>query len=444
MSFLQTKSKRNLGFFVFGLTLTLLLALTITPIAYAGEYIEGEPNAVLNEGQVIQDDLFIAGDDVSIAGVVEGDLFAIGENVDISGTVNGDVFTAGQTVTVSGEIDGSLIIAGYDLTLGDGSSIRRNVYFAGFSFETMDESLIARSIYGGGYQMILGGNVVRDVTSALVALDVSGPVGGDISVEIGEPTDYSYGPFTFLTPGMPAIKVLKPGYTVDENQVDGEVSIKVSPIDTDIEPNITIDPGYFIMQRIRRRIGEFISLMLVGLLAIWLTKGTLLKAVEEVKKNAGMDSVWGIVVYLLYIPVVFILFLVLLALTLGVSLFTLGSLAGEIFTISSFSFFGALSLFGMMAGLATKVVISYLVGRWILEKASHLSFENYWHHVGALGIGVFLYELLRAIPFFGWMVMIVVVVIGTGAFAVMITNALRKEPPTSTEDVEASVTSDSQ
>ena len=89
-------------------------------------------------------------------------------------------------------------------------------------------------------------------------------------------------------------------------------------------------------------------------------------------------------------------------------------------TISGFSFFGATALFGMLAGLATKVVIGYLVGRWLLDKASNLSYENYWHHVAALAVGVFLYEMLRAIPVAGFLIMLVVVVIGTGAFFVLI------------------------
>ena len=67
-------------------------------------------------------------------------------------------------------------------------------------------------------------------------------------------------------------------------------------------------------------------------------------------------------------------------------------------------------------------------GRKILEVTTKPSFKNYWTHVAALAIGIFLYEAVRAIPFFGWLVMVVVVVIGTGAFAVMITNAFKKKP----------------
>ena len=58
------------------LTLALVLAVSFTPAAHAGEYVEGQPDATVEEGEVIEDDLFISGEDVLVAGVVEGDLFA--------------------------------------------------------------------------------------------------------------------------------------------------------------------------------------------------------------------------------------------------------------------------------------------------------------------------------------------------------------------------------
>ncbi|HEY69342.1 MAG TPA: hypothetical protein G4O08_02035 [Anaerolineae bacterium] len=420
-------------------SLVLLLALSIPLAVYAGEYIEGDPDATLGEDEVVEDDLFIAGDDILVAGTVEGDLFAAGENVVISGEVEGNVFAAGAAVTVSGNVEGSLILAGYNLTLEDNASIRRNVYFGGFSFQAMENSRVDRSIYGGGYQMILDGTVDRDITAGLVALEISGPVGGDVVVQVGETTGDFDTTFNVWAPGVPFVQMLDPGYVVDEDLVGGELSIRVTPMESIQEPTIEIDidPAYFILRGILRRVGEFIALMLVGMLVLWLMRGTFLKAVEEVKSNAGMDTLWGILVYLLYIPVVSVIFFVLLGVSIFVGLITLGNLTGEMISISSLSFFGLLTLFGILTSLATKVVISYVAGRWILGQLSKLSFENYWHHVGALGIGLFLYEVLRAIPILGILFLILVVVIGTGAFFVLIKNALSKTASTAPAEVEA-------
>ena len=227
---------------------------------------------------------------------------------------------------------------------------------------------------------------------------------------------------------MPVIKVLDPGYVVEESLVEGDLNIKVTPVETNVNvPDIKIDPAQLVLGYLRRRAGEFVALMLVGMIVLWLMKDSLLKAVDEVKSNAGKDSLWGLLVYFLYVPVVFTLFVVLTLLIIMVSLLTLGSLTGEVIAISSFSFFGLLTLFGMLASLGTKIVVGYLVGRWLLSKTSNLSYENYWHHVGALALGVFLYEVLRAIPLAGFIIMLIVVVIGTGAFFVLLKNALQKK-----------------
>ena len=427
---MKTKNQfsKKAGMMLFAFALTLLLAVTVTPTAHAGEFIEGKPDAVLEEGETVEDDLFIGGDSVLVAGTVEGDLFAAGNDVVISGEVYGNVFTAGQNITISGTIDGALMIAGYDLTLTENAVITHNVYFGGFSLEAMTDSLVQRSIYGGGYQLILDGTVARDVTAGLGALKVNGPVGGDLNVEIGEPSSDSEWLVDNWMKDMPVIKVLDPGYVVEESLVEGDLNIKVTPVDTNVNvPEIKIDPAQLILGYLRRRAGEFIALMLVGMIVLWLMKDTLLKAVDEVKSNAGKDSLWGLLVYFLYVPVVFTLFVVLTLLIIMVSLLTLGSLTGEVIAISSFSFFGLLTLFGMLASLGTKIVVGYLVGRWLLSKTSNLSYENYWHHVGALALGVFLYEVLRAIPLAGFVIMLVVVVIGTGAFFVLLKNALQKK-----------------
>ena len=425
---------KKAGIMLFALTLTLLLAVTVTPTAHAGEFIEGKPDAVLQEGETVKDDLFIGGNNVLVAGTVEGDLFAAGNDVVISGEVYGNVFTAGQTITISGMIDGALMVAGYDLTLAESAVITRNVYFGGFSLQAMTDSLVQRSIYGGGYQLILDGTVARDVTAGLGALKVAGPVGGDLNVEIGEPTSDSEWVVDNWMQGMPAIKVLDPGYVVEESLVEGDLNIKVTPVETNVNvPDIKIDPAQLVLGYLRRRAGEFVALMLVGMIVLWLMKDSLLKAVDEVKSNAGKDSLWGLLVYFLYVPVVFTLFVLLTLLIIIVSLLTLGSLTGEVIAISSFSFFGLLTLFGMLASLGTKIVVGYLVGRWLLSKTSALTYENYWHHVGALALGVFLYEVLRAIPLAGFVIMLVVVVIGTGAFFVLFKNALRKKSSSASE-----------
>ena len=57
------------------MVLMAILLLAGASPAMAGEYIEGKPDAVLEADETVEDDLFIGGNDVLVAGVVEGDLY---------------------------------------------------------------------------------------------------------------------------------------------------------------------------------------------------------------------------------------------------------------------------------------------------------------------------------------------------------------------------------
>ena len=86
--------------------------------------------------------------------------------------------------------------------------------------------------------------MARDITAGLGALKMTGPVGGDVNIEVGESTSDTDQMFNYWTNGMPYVKVLDPGYEVDESLVDGDLNIKVTPVETNVNiPDITIDPG---------------------------------------------------------------------------------------------------------------------------------------------------------------------------------------------------------
>jgi len=436
---MKSIQKKYGAILVTALSLALVLAVSFTPAAHAGEFIEGGPDATVEEGEVIADDLFIGGEDVLVAGVVEGDLFAAGQNVVISGEVYGNVYAAGQTVTISGMVEGSVMLGGYSLVLEDGAEIGRNVYFGGFSFEAEPESTIGRSIYGGGYQLILAGEVVRDVTAGLGALQVTGPVGGDLKAEVGDSTDSDVYMFNYWNMELPPVEIIDSGADVDESQVAGTVDITITPVDTNLDeidnPHITVDPAYFAIQRMRRRAGEFVALLLVGALLLWLLKKQMMNAVTEVEQHAGVDTLWGLLVVFVAFPVFATLFLFLLMLVIAISLLTLGSLTGQMISISTLIFMASTTFFSLVIWVISKIIVAYLVGRWLLEKLTSLSFEGYWHHFAALASGIFLYEVLRAIPFLGGFVAAAAILIGTGAIFVLIKNAIQKNAAAPAEAV---------
>ena len=69
----------------------IVLALLGVPGASAAEVRHGDPNYELPAGQVIHNDLIVAGDYVTIDGDVDGDLIAFTQDLIVNGHVKGDV-----------------------------------------------------------------------------------------------------------------------------------------------------------------------------------------------------------------------------------------------------------------------------------------------------------------------------------------------------------------
>ena len=80
---------------------------------------DGAGDYTLPAGQTIDDNLFAAGNTVTIAGTVRGDLFAAGREVIVNGAVAGNVYAAGSRVTLGadGSVDGDLFAGAAEIVV---------------------------------------------------------------------------------------------------------------------------------------------------------------------------------------------------------------------------------------------------------------------------------------------------------------------------------------
>lgn len=91
---------------------------------------------------------------------------------------------------------------------------------------------------------------------------------------------------------------------------------------------------------------------------------------------------------------------------------TLGGLAKTILAVGFSSLGLSLAIFGLLVTYLSKLVVCFITGKLILEKTAPEAAETLaW----PLVLGIIIYILLRAVPFFGWWVGILVTLVGTGA-----------------------------
>ncbi len=411
-----------------GIGILSVLLFGISGSAQAADFRSGD-FITIDADEVVDDDLFISGQRVEINGVVRGDLFASGSEVIVNGKVEGSLFIAGQTVEMNGQVDGSVYGAGYSMAVGPDAEIGRNVYAAAYSLKTGLGSSIGRSLYAGAYQVLLNGNVANDVETDSAALLLNGAVGGDVKSQVSVSGETA--PQSFFMPGMPVVESLPPGLQVGDNaRISGAVDVTEVAEETGGAPagsqSIVVTAG----KAIFARVGEFIALMIVGGLLLQFWPGMVNRAGELLQTRPLPSAGWGCAVTLIFfiaVPVVAVLLFIVASLG---GIITAGQLFGNILGIGGASLALVVSLFIFTLTVVTKALVAFLVGKLILAKAAPQLESGMGQNLGALALGAFIYEILRAIPLLGWFIAVIVVLLGLGALYYFVQETLRPNAPT--------------
>lgn len=424
--------KKNLHIII-ALALVMVLSFGIVSSASAFEFIE---DGDLPADQEIDDDLFIAGDVISVDGTVNGDLFAFGSTVTINGKVHGSLIAMGQTVIINGEVAGSVYSGSSSTVVGEEAEIGRNMYYGGFALEIEEGAVITRDLAMGGYQALLAGEIGRDLYAGVGALEISGTIGGDVNAEVAGPEEGPM-PFNFFMPtGAPP--AVSPGLRIAESaEIGGQVSyispsnqsesIETSPDggvvystpapDTtgqpsspDIEINYGLQAAHWFLQRAR----ELVTLLALGALVLWQIPDLFNTVIDKATSETLPASGWGLVTVIVgYVGAAIAAGLVL-ALGIFFGVLTLGGLGRAIFGIGFSSIGLIMAVFVLMVTYGSKLVLAFWSGRWLLGKMAPQTLESkawFW----PLLLGVVIYVFLRAVPFLGWLFGIIVTLIGMGA-----------------------------
>jgi len=424
-------AKRKLFIILIPLFLVFTLGFGIAATAKAVEFDE---DGIVEANEVIDDDLFIGGDTVQIDGTVNGDVIAFGSVVKINGLINGSLVTGAQCILIDGIVDGSVYAGSSTLTLGSEAEIGRNLYYGGFNLSAEPGSIVEKDLLVGAYQALLSGHVGRDVRAGVGALEINGFVGNDVYAEVAGPAE---GQQTYFFPGAPGVETLVPsgiriskdaeigGSLEYKSSVDQSAAIEISPAggitfeyDPELNPQSDSDEIGEISSRalviswLVKQVRVFITLMLLGGLIVWQVPALLNRVGEKMERESMPSLGWGLVSVLIVYLGAFIVAGLILAGAVFFGVVTLGELSKVILTIGFSSLALIMAAFGLLVSYGSKIVVAYMVGklliRWLAPK-----FED--QPIWPMILGVLLYTFLRAIPFVGFTIGVLVTLIGIGA-----------------------------
>jgi cytoskeletal protein CcmA (bactofilin family) len=439
----------------------LLLALGLVFVLAVGSAqtvraLEVNKGGIVAEGEVINDDLVLTANvvdmagtvngtliagaaEVTIRGTVNGDVIAGGSNIIISGTVKGNLFVVGGNVTISGTVENSVFFAGKSLVLSPSAKVAANLYAAGFSVELQSGASIGRDAAVAGYQLLLDGDIGRDVHAAVGAFEVSGTIDRNVSVDIAEPSEneqqiavMEFMPFGQVT------RILPPGLRITtEAHIGGKLDyysgveqlsgIQSAPAggvqyhyrapENNSSNKVVVTPpaisfGVIFMGYALNVIREFLTLVLLGALAVWLCPKVLSRTAGTLRDKPLPALGWGFLVLIIGVTALILAGIAIFLLGLAVGVVTLFGLMGVVYGIG----FSALGLAGAvflaLAQFGSKLVVAVLIGDVLFRLIrKDYSSSMFW----PLLVGVLLLTVVNAIPILGILVSLFAILFGTGA-----------------------------
>lgn len=403
---------------VMALTLTAVLLLVALP-AGAADFRDNE-TVIVKAGEVIDDDLIVTANKLVLDGTVTGDLISFANTVEINGTIEGSMLAMGQNVVMNGTVEGSYYGGSTTLQLGPNANIARNLFFGGVSLKLVEGSQVGRDVYTGAYQAIVNGDVGGDVFVGTSALEVNGRVGGDLVGEVSV-SEQATMPTFFPIPGLTEPLIAQGMRIGDAADIGGQLNVRevVQAATPAPEPGVT--PPFTsltitgIWLTVSQRVGELIALLVIGALFIWLVPSVVDESANALQKRPWHSLGWGFLFLVVFPFALFVAVGLLILLAIAGGFISFGFLARAILAIGGTSLAFFVALFGFSVFMVSKLVVAYVGGRWALHimapnmAPSRLS--QFWY----LLLGTVVYELLRAIPFVGPVVALVVIVFGLGA-----------------------------
>lgn len=132
--------------------------------------------AIVEPGEVVDDDLLIVGATIAMHGHVRGDVIAIGQSVQIAGRVDGDVIALGDSIQLSSAIAGNLrAVANRLVTV---APISQNALVAARDLTQISPGAIGGRLTARAASVTLGGRVERGATISAERIAIDGHVGG--------------------------------------------------------------------------------------------------------------------------------------------------------------------------------------------------------------------------------------------------------------------------
>lgn len=405
----------------------LVLGVATPALAFDGR---GGDTIVIGADEVIEDDLYIGAENFTLDGTVKGDLVVGASVITINGTVEGDLIAAGQAVIINGIVNDDARLAAGVVLISENASIGGDIVVAAGSLETREGSAVGQDAVFVGGQALLAGEIARNLKIGGGGLELRGAVGGDANISVGDPEHAGPGAMIFMPNSPIPLPNVQPGLKIDpEAKIEGaleyvshrEISFpsgvagRIERIEPVVAPASVVKAPTIGEQAVTGVLDMFrnmVTLLLLGLLLAWLFPNFIKSSAEQARATPLPAFGWGIVSWAAFFFALTFIFVAMLLGGIFFGILTLGGLSATILWLGALSMFILVVGFALAAAVISKIIVAAMGGRLILSRVKPEWAE---HKVWPLVVGVVIFAILAAIPVFGGLFNILVILLGLGA-----------------------------
>lgn len=363
------------------LIVLFISGIIFSSIASASEFKSGD-NLIIAKDEVINDDLYFAGNSITIDGTINGDLIAAGSEIKVTGTINGGIIAAGGSIIVTGNVTNDIRAAGGEVRI-DGNVGDNILVFTG-NLVLEKNARIARDLTLGAGTATIDGIVNGNINGGASNMEMRGVTKGNVAIRIDNNIK--------LSPG--AIIGGNLEYTAPR---PGEISGIVSGTTTYKETPVRREN---FMSRLPGEVLGYLWLLLIGIVSLILAPELTQRISDNISVKPLKNLLWGLL-FLIVTPIIAVLLLV--------------------------------TVIGIPPGLillAVYIVLLYIsriyIGLWVGQYVSGKLKQETKSRVLAMALGLIIVVIGINLPIIGGFVHFIIILLGLGAIILTVYNSYKK------------------
>ncbi len=382
------------------LTFILLLVLGNPSPVRAQSLVYGD---TIPQGMVVDQDIVLIGQNVTIDGTVNGNVIVLGNQVAIRGVINGSLILLSQNAVIGGRISGGVYVAALTLELAAPAMLGRDLYLVTVSVESAPNSTIQRDLFAITLDAGLNGQVGRNLHTSIGPIQLYNSLMRLLGFEeLTIKLHFEFQPSSSAPNLSPAGKKGPGGSAGSQTAI-----LRLAPAAFIQEPAFDWSGWGLNLTR------DWIVLLVLSLLAVWLARKPLEISGAPLRAHPWRTTALGLLVFIISLnlfALAALLAAVFFALGLAMNYLGLWQLSIAVWIVVYSCLALALTLLWFFIAYGTKIVVIYLVFTWLSDKVN----SSLGMKVAAILVGTLVYTLLRSAPYVGWVIDVLVTAGGLG------------------------------